>query len=252
MVQRLAVYWEHRMPDSHSAAYRFDLDGGRVCLDFANTGSSSVDRLTTYADLVAFAQQSLLLTPETAAWLHAEAERCPARATATLERATSLRQALRGIFMAIARGARPTHADLDVLNAELAASLVHARILPDEARETYAWGWTEPDLNSPLWPIVRSAADVLTSDHERPLVRECGAADCVWLFMDATRNRSRQWCSMTSCGNREKARRHYRRLKAQRTEDAAAQPQASGATRAQRPGRRKAAAPAVDASATVE
>ena len=39
---------------------------------------------------------------------------------------------------------------------------------------------------------------------------------CFWLFLDTTRNRSRQWCSMTSCGNREKARRHYQRQRAQR------------------------------------
>src|SRR3989442_8269959 len=67
-----------------------------------------------------------------------------------------------------------------------------------------------------IWPIARSAADLLTSDEQRQLVRECGAPDCLWLFLDTTKNRSRQWCSMQSCGNREKARRHYQRLRAQR------------------------------------
>jgi len=34
---------------------------------------------------------------------------------------------------------------------------------------------------------------------------------CTWLFLDRSRNRSRRWCSMATCGNRAKARRHDRR-----------------------------------------
>jgi predicted RNA-binding Zn ribbon-like protein len=61
-----------------------------------------------------------------------------------------------------------------------------------------------------LRPIARSAAELLTSET-LSRVRECGGATCTWLFLDASRNRSRRWCSMESCGNRAKARRHYRR-----------------------------------------
>ncbi|WP_411035225.1 CGNR zinc finger domain-containing protein [Shinella sp. BYT-45] len=35
--------------------------------------------------------------------------------------------------------------------------------------------------------------------------------NCGWLFLDRSRNRSRAWCDMAVCGNRAKARRHYRR-----------------------------------------
>lgn len=35
--------------------------------------------------------------------------------------------------------------------------------------------------------------------------------NCSWLFIDRSRNRSRTWCDMAVCGNRTKARRHYRR-----------------------------------------
>jgi hypothetical protein len=34
----------------------------------------------------------------------------------------------------------------------------------------------------------------------------CPAEDCRWAFYDRSRNRSRTWCSMRVCGNREKAR----------------------------------------------
>ena len=35
--------------------------------------------------------------------------------------------------------------------------------------------------------------------------------NCGWLFLDRSRNRSRTWCDMAVCGNRTKAKRHYRR-----------------------------------------
>jgi predicted RNA-binding Zn ribbon-like protein len=34
----------------------------------------------------------------------------------------------------------------------------------------------------------------------------------LWLY-DTTRNSTRRWCSMTTCGNRAKAQRHYDRAK---------------------------------------
>ncbi len=48
---------------------------------------------------------------------------------------------------------------------------------------------------------------------ERDRVRRCGGANCDWLFMHNSRNHSRRWCDMGSCGNRAKARRYYARHK---------------------------------------
>jgi predicted RNA-binding Zn ribbon-like protein len=42
-------------------------------------------------------------------------------------------------------------------------------------------------------------------------VRECANHDCGWLFLDLSRNRSRKWCDMSSCGNRAKVRRFRER-----------------------------------------
>ena len=35
----------------------------------------------------------------------------------------------------------------------------------------------------------------------------CANAECGWLFLDTTKNRTRRWCDMKVCGNREKVRR---------------------------------------------
>lgn len=37
-------------------------------------------------------------------------------------------------------------------------------------------------------------------------IRACGR--CAWLFLDSSRGGRRRWCSMSTCGNREKASRH--------------------------------------------
>ncbi len=193
--------------------YQFELDGGDVCLDFANTLDSSGEHLNDYADLVAFAAQSQLLTPEDADWLQAQARRDPASAAGSLARAKRLRSAIYAIFTAVVAQERPADHDLEQLNVELAATLQHARVRAEDDSGSYRWGWSGavkgPD--APLWGIARAAADLLVDDEQRRLVRQCGGTDCNWLFLDTTRNRSRQWCSMRSCGNREKARRHYRR-----------------------------------------
>jgi predicted RNA-binding Zn ribbon-like protein len=69
-------------------------------------------------------------------------------------------------------------------------------------------------LERPLWPILRSAADLLTSP-EVHAVKECGSDRCSWLFVDRSRTHRRRWCDMKSCGNRAKARRHYQKTRAQ-------------------------------------
>jgi predicted RNA-binding Zn ribbon-like protein len=247
------------MPDSDlqsapssTAPYVFDLDGGRACLDFANTRSSSGEHLNSYADLVAFAAQSQLITPDDATWLRAEGERDPSAADGVLVRAKHLRESIRSIFSSLAAGKRPTEHDLGVLNLDLAVSLSHARVLPTSGGG-YEWGWTGRNLDAPIWPVSRSAADLLASDQERRLVRECGAGDCQWLFLDTSKNRSRQWCSMQSCGNREKARRHYQRLRVHRDDARKLSPSASDNAGPDRsPAQRRPAAPAGDASATAD
>lgn len=194
---------------------QFDLDAGRVCLDFANTLSvGSGEHLVGYADLLAFAAQSDLLTQQHAQWLRAAGLREPVAAEAVLERARGLRTAIFGVFSAIAADRAQRDDDLDALNAELGLSLVHARVEADGAQ--FRWGWRDRELDMPLWGVCRSAADLLVSDAEVQRVRECGGIDCHWLFLDTSKNRSRQWCSMRSCGNRQKARRHYQRVRAVR------------------------------------
>jgi predicted RNA-binding Zn ribbon-like protein len=63
----------------------------------------------------------------------------------------------------------------------------------------------------PFLPRLIVAATQLIMSPEIRRVRDCGSETCDWLFLDTTKNRSRRWCSMSGCGNRAKAKRHYQR-----------------------------------------
>ena len=67
-----------------------------------------------------------------------------------------------------------------------------------------------PDLLS----LVLHEAVALRFSPWQVRVKACGG--CGWLFVDRTRNGSRRWCISALCGNRDKARRHYHRKKAER------------------------------------
>jgi hypothetical protein len=44
-------------------------------------------------------------------------------------------------------------------------------------------------------------------------IRPCAAEDCQHFLIDESRANARNWHSMETCGNREKARRHYAKTK---------------------------------------
>lgn len=190
--------------------YLYELTGGELCLDFANTVDSrptdaARELLADYGDLVRWTLQAKAITPRVAKRLRASATRHKRQATAVLRRARALRETIFETFSALTRGVSPPTATLDVLNEHLSNALVRRRLTHNDC--TYRWEWdTEDALDRVLWPVVQSAAELLTSDR-LDRVRECGADNCAWLFLDRSKNRSRRWCDMAVCGNRVKARR---------------------------------------------
>jgi predicted RNA-binding Zn ribbon-like protein len=113
----------------------------------------------------------------------------------------------------VASGQMPLPADLATLNGLLSRILPHLQLIP--SGEGFTWGWarSKTDLEQVFWPVVYAAAELLTSEKLARL-GQCAGQDCGWLFLDTSRNHSRRWCEMQHCGNRVKARRHYRRRQA--------------------------------------
>jgi predicted RNA-binding Zn ribbon-like protein len=194
----------------------FQLFADHVALDFVNTlderhaPKGPVELLSSYERLLVFCEQAGLLNSLEARRLKRSAGE--SNTPAVLARAKELREALFGIFTAASQGAPPPEAALDTLN-DMLVETHHARVIAWEPPR-YVWQCEGADLEptTPLGRIAEAAAALLTS-ADVGFIKECGSATCRWLFLDRTRNHSRRWCDMKTCGNRTKARRFHEREK---------------------------------------
>lgn len=209
---------EANVADGGEATQRekeFDLSGGRLCLDFVNTEGgrhlpTPRDDLKTYEDFVAFARQSGALGDEESTVLRQAARERPDEALSALSHARRLREASYRVFSARAAHGGADERDLAALNREWAGLLGSSRLEQRDGAFVWAWAGPADALDRPLWVVARSLMDLLASP-DLATVKECASPTCTWLFVDTSRNHSRRWCDMKSCGNREKARRHYDR-----------------------------------------
>ncbi|MFE3169438.1 CGNR zinc finger domain-containing protein [Streptomyces sp. NPDC059224] len=69
------------------------------------------------------------------------------------------------------------------------------------------------ETDTPGWNAAWRTADLyLRLLEEGPdRIRKCANPVCPLRFYDTTKNGGRRWCSMGSCGNRAKTRRHHER-----------------------------------------
>lgn len=187
-------------------------------MDFVNTVGARVtskpgflrEKLTTYQDLLSWGQLGGVNGANESRRLARWAANHARDAAAVLARAKTLREALYRIFQLLLKKGQPRRHDLSILSGELAIAKAHERLAI--SGEAFAWTWdsSQNKLDRVLWPIARSAADLLTSADLSQL-RQCGGDECGWLFLDTSRNRSRQWCDMRDCGNRAKVKRFRQR-----------------------------------------
>ncbi len=174
-----------------------------LCLEYANTRywrgqAVPTETLNEPGDLVGWA----------AANAGAKSDRpLPLR---EFERALALRETIYRLFDAQAQAKPASGRDLAALNEALAAA--PARTALRRARTGYEWdiearSGTAIGL---LAPVLWSAGDLLAGPR-LDRVRRCANPECGWLLLDDSRAGKRRWCSMSACGNRAKARRHYHR-----------------------------------------
>ncbi|HYH78516.1 MAG TPA: ABATE domain-containing protein [Longimicrobium sp.] len=194
-----------------------ELAGGHLALDFANTAGVHGDApesewLSGYRDLVWWGLRAGVIDDPAAGALLARGDEEADAAASVFARAITLREALYRVFAPVCHGACPENDDLALINAELSRALPHLRVA-SAGEQAFAWAWEGDGLDRVLWPVVRAAAELLTSG-ELARIGECEGDNCEWLYLDTSRNRSRRWCVMSDCGNRAKARRHYHRARA--------------------------------------
>jgi predicted RNA-binding Zn ribbon-like protein len=119
-----------------------------------------------------------------------------------LKHALALREAIRRVIGA-SSGGSVYPVDVATLNEAATASRLRPRFGPDgKAR-------LEPEVGGVVGAMGRIVAAVFASmaEPEWGRLKLCSSPSCRWAFYDRSRNHSSRWCTMASCGNREKARR---------------------------------------------
>lgn len=108
--------------------------------------------------------------------------------------AREVREAIRALLRANNR------IDADVAAASAVLERAARRV---ELRVGFAGGELVFESSDPVLTAVAEAM----ADGSWTRLKACRSDTCQFAFVDTARNRSRQWCDMAVCGNREKARR---------------------------------------------
>jgi len=189
--------------------------GGHPALDFVNTVDNDrevPETLSDYRSLIAWCEVGGILPTRDAAELRTLARAHPKSARRRLREAIAMRAAAGDLFQARAFGRRAPERALRIVNEKLRRSspsleltskgLNYDRRAPDDGAE----------LSEPVRRLVGVIADLLSS-QDFACVRMCEGEKCGWFFLDRSPSKRRRWCSMSGCGNRAKAQRHYSQLK---------------------------------------
>jgi predicted RNA-binding Zn ribbon-like protein len=121
-----------------------------------------------------------------------------------------LREALAAVLYRRIQGGKLPAAQIQILEQQFHAAALHRRLLAGGAHLEWSWSGVERQAEIPLWMLAQAASDLLVSS-DIELVKDCGDPTCRWLFLDVSKNHTRRWCDMKTCGNRMKARRHHAR-----------------------------------------
>ena len=189
--------------------------GGSPALDFANTvdwrlREVPTDTLKGFDDLLYWAWSAGIYIRAEARRLQKWAKDHPRAAQAAFAAAVRLREAIASVFQAIAHGVEIPQGSLLEIEQSCRDAWLARKLEPSGGGAEWRWRADLPAADRARLSVALEAARILTS-RDREQVRECGDAQCGWLFVDSSRNRKRRWCTMEGCGNRNKARKFYRR-----------------------------------------
>jgi predicted RNA-binding Zn ribbon-like protein len=183
------------------------LQGGSLSLEFAN----SVD--WTEDDIELPATDALLEPDSVERWGARLGVAGSPGGAEELELARGLRAALHHIFSALARGQEPDPFTLSRLRFAYAQAVAAGTHIP---REDGGFGlnWRDDEPRRVRFAVAADAVALLADPARIDRLHRCPGRDCGWVFLDTSGRR--RWCSMATCGSREKMRRMYERKRASR------------------------------------
>ena len=194
--------------------------GGRLCLDFVNSvgGREELeekpypeniivkDKLENFNDFITWGKDIGIITEAERKYLLNLNSSEKKETEITFKRAIELRESLFKIIYDVINNKEPDEKMIQILNREYSIANENRKLV--YMNNKIEWQFSrdpfKPDYL--IWVIAESVVKLLSSEVISR-VKICAGDDCGWLFLDTSKNKSRQWCDMKDCGNVAKVRR---------------------------------------------
>ena len=194
--------------------------GGHLSLDFVNSVGGRAhrnkkniyeyevinDKLKSYFHFIDWAQTIGIIDSSATKTFLNNYKKNKKPAEKLLVRSIKLREAFYRILLGVINNIEPLKEDLELLNNECDSAEKKRKLF--YGKEEFYWDFDIEDFENDIIinTIALSAAELLTTGNLQRL-KECSGEDCGWIFLDTSKNKSRQWCDMKDCGNLAKVRR---------------------------------------------
>jgi len=193
-----------RLPPRPITAIRFD--GGRSCLDFVNTihdryAVEVEDYLQQPQRFIEWCVRAGVLRPDDGV----RAPRAAHKRAALMREVATLRHHLHALFTARIDNLPPPPDAVRGLDSWLHRAWASQSLGADGRLH---WRADACDGRLPLKRVALDALDLLGDPSASRLRRCANTTSCGWLFLDASKNQRRRWCSMETCGSADKMRRY--------------------------------------------
>jgi predicted RNA-binding Zn ribbon-like protein len=188
------------------------------CLDFLNTQmilkGEPIDTLETFEDLVEWVRESPIEVN-----VDLNSKKLNREGEQALNEAKQFRKVLRDTVINLIHQKRVPDSTLEAINHYMRLRDSHPVLLRQKNRFLKK---SDDKIQSPndLLAVIAETAANLFSTVDFSLIHKCENEKCILFFYDTTRNHARRWCSMTVCGNRQKAATHYEKVRKKKTSSA--------------------------------
>lgn len=194
----------------NQAIFQTPFYGGNLSLNFLNTvydrhEEPLKDYLHNYLDLITWVHVADAISDSQKKRLLQISRENQRKANQVYKDAIQLREAAYEFVVSMINHDEVSPVHMQLVNQWLSKAFSNLELTQLDNRFVLDWKAENFELESALWPILRSFTALITSE-DCNRIKQC--SNCGWVFVDNSKNKSRRWCSMEICGNRIKARRH--------------------------------------------
>jgi predicted RNA-binding Zn ribbon-like protein len=137
-------------------------------------------------------------------WLEVNGLAVDSCTPAQLDLARELREAIHAAATAAALGEALPASAVRIINDRSIQGRAAAFLTPEGHRR---WRLSSPScVEDALGVIAADAIDIISGERDGTLAL-CGSPTCRAAFFDTSQSRTRKWCDMNTCGNRQKKAR---------------------------------------------